>query len=56
MAPASPAGKPGPASALVSVPVGGAAGMAITRNGQAINVLDGAYDAGGGRIRGPVGP
>jgi hypothetical protein len=44
-----------PSSACVSASSGGAAGYAIKRNGYTVNVTDGAYDYGAGRIRGRVG-
>ncbi|WP_233166666.1 hypothetical protein [Archangium sp. Cb G35] len=50
-------GQPGQAPyGCVFASVGGAAGPAIKRNGHTVNVPDGAYDTGGGRIRGPVAP
>ncbi|WNG31519.1 hypothetical protein F0U62_13205 [Cystobacter fuscus] len=51
--PGQPAGACG---ALVFPSSGGAAGAAIKRNGYTVNVPDGVYDTGGGRIRGPVAP
>lgn len=50
-------GQPGqPSAACVAPSSGGAAGAAIKRNGHTVNVADGLYDTGGGRIRGPVTP
>lgn len=50
-------GQPGqPSGACVFASSGGAAGSAIKRNGHTVNVPDGVYDTGGGRIRGPVTP
>ncbi|WP_375754335.1 hypothetical protein [Corallococcus exercitus] len=50
-------GQPGqPPSACVFPSSGGAAGAAIKRNGFTVNVSDGLYDTGGGRLRGPVLP
>ncbi|WP_395824415.1 hypothetical protein [Archangium minus] len=49
-------GQPAGACGTLSPSYGGAAGAAIKRNGNVVNVLDGTYDTGGGRIRGPVAP
>lgn len=50
-------GQPGqPPDACVFASRGGAAGAAIKRNGNSVNIPDGAYDIGFGRIRGPVLP
>ncbi|QDE94148.1 hypothetical protein BHS06_18750 [Myxococcus xanthus] len=49
-------GEPAGACGGLGASTGGAAGAAIKRRGHAVNVPDGRYDTGGGRIRGPVMP
>lgn len=49
-------GEPAGACGGLGASAGGAAGAAIKRRGHAVNVPDGRYDTGGGRLRGPVMP
>ncbi|WP_245767143.1 hypothetical protein [Stigmatella erecta] len=48
-------GQPAGACGSLAPSSGGSAGAAIKRNGHVVNVPDGIYDTGAGRIRGPVG-